>query len=373
MRHGQFRDLPQRIVEFLSYKLRHRKLRRDSEELKTQKFWRRREEAESRRFKFLRSRFAIRSHIVNAKDDIGILRRSAASILSGSAVLGLLLLVVVVVAEIALDNYTEFKFIPSNAVFSVGTFPSIAVPVLAALLGFYLATVGIVLGNAYHDVSSSVQQLILANKETRLYLLSVGMSIMTGLANVLVGSMRIITVGYLVTSMYVLLVCFSGWALAKLALGAFDLLNPVTLAGEPLQRLYRAIIHLDSKGFLLDDAVLRATASNADRTLTTLTEIIRLTKERKSVNRDQLAEMAELFLAQIQIYARRKHRLRSDSGWFILKPSYPRWVESNESARDLALKTSTALQAEHSPATDWLEKRAAELVCVRGSLRSHFR
>ena len=353
MLYGQF----QKIVESISRKRRQRKLRRDSEELGTQEFWRRRERAESRHFKFLKLRFNIRSHIINGRDNVRILRGSAASMLRAS-VLGILLLVVAV----AID--TELNFIPSNPVFSAGTFSGIAVPVTAALLGFYLATVGIILGNAYHDVSSAVRQLILSNRETKLYLSSVGMSIAMGLAIILAENTGITTIGYSVTGLYVLLVCFSGWALAKLALDAFDLFNPITLADEPLQRLYRAIVHLDSKGFLLDDAVLQRTALNADYTLTTLTEIIRLTKERKSVSRDQLARMAQLFLAQMQVYAQRKHRLRPDSGWYIRKPSYPRWVESSQSARDLALRTSTSLQAEYSPVTDWLERRAAELVCA---------
>ena len=362
MRYGQFRALPRRIIEILSSKLHQRKLRRDWEEIRTQEFWSRRERSESRRFRLLRMRFSIHSSIVNTQGNFGILRNSIASMLIPSTVFSLLLMAIVVFVETTVNFYTTLKLIPEGPGFSVSAFPAIAVPVLAALLGFYLATVGIVLGNAYHDFSSAVRHLILANRETRLYLWSVGISIGVGLAIVLTNNTGILSFGYLVLGAYVLLVCFSGWALARLAIGAFNLMNPITLAVEPLDRLYRAIRHLDSKGFLLDDAVLRTTALEASYTLDTLAEITRLIKNRESVDRTQLARMLEILLRQTRIYVQKKHRLRPESGWFIREPSYPRWVESDESARDIALKTSTSLQAEYLPVSDWLEKRVAELV-----------
>ena len=284
--------------------------------------------------------------------------------LSVSAVLGLAVLVLVAALERALSSYIGVELVPAPAdsLFSVGAFPAIAVPVLATVLGFYLATVGIVLGNAYHDVSSAVRHLVLTNRQTRLYLQSVGMSIGIGLAVVLTDNTGIISYGYLVLGTYAFLVCFSGWALARLALRAFNLLNPIVLANEPLADVYRAIKHLDSRGFLLDDAVLRSTALRANRTLSTLAEITRLTNERKSVSRVELAEVIEALLLRVGVYVRKKHRLRPDSGWFIREPSYPRWVESDQGAREIALKTSTSLQPEYSPTSDWLERRSAELV-----------
>lgn len=362
MRYGQFSALPGKIAETLSSKLRQRKLRRDWDEVMTQEFWSRRERSESRRFRLLRIRFGIRSRIVSAQEHIGTLWSSTASMLSASAILGFLLLIIIVAVEAALSFYTTLELIPTEPDLNVASFPAIAVPVLAALLGFYLATVGIVLGNAYHDVSSVVRHLILANRETRFYLWSVGISIGVGLAIVLTNNTGILSFGYLVLGAYALLVCFSGWALARLAIGAFNLMNPITLAREPLDRLYRAIRHLDSRGFLFDDAVLRSTALGASYTLDTLAEITRLTKDRESVDRAELARMLEILLQQTSVYAQKKHRLRPESGWFIREPSYPRWVESNESARDIALKTSTSLQPEYSPTEDWLERRVAELV-----------
>ena len=364
MRCVKFILSPRGVSEPLSNKLRSRRLRREAIQVGTQKFWRRRDRSESRRRKFLEFRFRMRTQIVTARNDFGIFRRSVASIFSVSVVLTLLLSALAVVSEAALVCYFGLSLIPSNPDIALGTFPTIAVPVTAALLGFYLATVGIVLGSAYHDVSSAVRQLILENREIRLYLTLVSIAITTGLAIILINNTRIFTIGYLVIGAYALLVCFSGWALVRLALGAFDLFNPIALAEEPLKRLYRSITHLDSKGFLSDDAILRSTALNADRTLATLTEVIRLTKERTSVSRDQLANVAELLLTQVRFYTLRKHQLKPDSGWFIPTLAYPRWVESSESTREIALKTSTPLQVEYSPVPDWVERRAADLVCI---------
>lgn len=282
--------------------------------------------------------------------------------LSASVAFGLLLFAVLAAIESAVDCYTGLVLIPSDPNFSIGVFPAIAVPVLAALLGFYLATVGIVLGNAYHEVSSAVRSLVLNNPATRAYLRSIGMAIGVGLAIVLMDNTGLFSLGYLVMSLYVFLVCISGWALSRLVLGAFNLMNPIALADEPLDQVYRAISQLDSNRVLLDDSALSASALRADRTFKTIAEIIRLTKDRESVSRNDLAGMVEIILLQTSIYAAKKHRLRPDSGWFIREPSYPRWVESSDSARSMALGTSTPLRPELSPVTDWLERRVAELV-----------
>lgn len=355
-------EILQKFVERLLFRLRSRKLRGEANRIRTEEYWRRRWRSERRRSGFLRFRFGIRSRIVEAKAGAGVFWRFVTSMLSASVVFGLLLFAVVTAIESAIDCYTGLVLIPTDPSFSIDVFPAIAVPVVAALLGFYLATVGIVLGNALPEVSSAVRSLVLNTPATRAYLTSIGMAIGVGLAIVLIDNTGIISLGYLVMGVYVSLVCFSGWALAKLVLGAFNLMNPIALAVEPLDRVYRAISQLDSNGVLLDDTALNASASRADQTFRTIAEIIRLTKDRESVSRNELAGMVEIILLQTNIYATKKHRLRPESGWFIREPSYPRWVESSDSARSMALETSTPLRPELSPGADWLEKRVAELV-----------
>ena len=265
--------------------------------------------------------------------------------------------------ETLLVRYAGFQFLQLKSNASFDTFPELATQVLAALLGFYLATVGIVLGNAYHDVSDSVRQLVLRNAVTRRYLMLVGMAIGVGLAIILIQSLQIVAFGYLSYGAYVLLVAVSGWALATLAIEAFNLLNPISLGDEPLRGLYRAISRLDSKGFHLDDAVLRVTASKADNDLSTLAELVRLTKERKSISRAELTDrIVQRLLWILQMYARKKHHIHPDSRWFIRKAAYPRWVETEHSAMSIALETSSPLESRREPVPDWLERRAAALV-----------
>ncbi len=95
---------------------------------------------------------------------------------------------------------------------------------------------------------------------------------------------------------------------------------------------------------------------------TVLAEIIRLTNERRSVDRVELARRIGFLMGQVEVYARNKHRLPHESGWFTREISYPRWVEYNASAVSIALETSTPLPAEYARVPDWLERRAAELV-----------
>ena len=244
----------------------------------------------------------------------------------------------------------------------LAAFPVLAVQVLATFLGFYLAAVSIVLGQSYHDVSAAVRNLILQNRETRLYLGSIGLSLGVGLTLVVVRSIDLLPYGYATVGFYVILVLYSGWSVFKLTAGAFNLSNPVALAVEPLQTVYRSISRLDASGLLGDEAVRQAAARRADAALEILAELIRLTKERESTDRDRLAALVEGLLLEVRFYAGRKHKLGPTSGWFLPEPAYPRWIEAHHSETSLALSTSTPLQGRMEPARDWFEKRSAELV-----------
>ena len=92
-----------------------------------------------------------------------------------------------------------------------GSFPTLAVQVSASLLGFYLASVSIVLGTSYPDVSADVRALILESALVRLYLRLVGMAIGAGLALVLL-SITAVSYGYLSVGVYTLFVVLSAWA-----------------------------------------------------------------------------------------------------------------------------------------------------------------
>lgn len=356
------RALRQKFKEIITREYwRRRTLRRESQTVMSQGYWRRRERSAGRQNKILRFKYHTASSMSNLKTGIGIIRWAVIDTLK-SAVVGALLLGATLAIETLLVRYAGFQFLQLKSTVSFDTFPELATQILAALLGFYLATVGIVLGNSYHDVSDSVRQLILRNAATRRYLKLVGMSIGVGLAIILLQSLQIMAFGYMSYGAYTILVAVSGWALGTLAIGAFNLLNPISLGDEPLRGLYRGINRLDSKGFHLDDAVLRVTALKADDDLNTLAELVRLTKDRKSVSRVELANMVALLLYELKVYARKKHCLSPDSWWFLREAAYPRWVETEYTAMSVALETSSPLETRQEPVPDWLERRAATLV-----------
>ena len=322
----------------------------------------------------VRQRFRLSSLVAGARDRVGFVGGSLLSLLRGFA-LGGLLVAVVLLTETSLARYTGLNLFPSIALTpSLGAFPALAAQVSASLLGFYLASVSIVLGNAYHDVSADVRALVLGNSRTRLYVASIGMSIGSGLFLLLLPSLGL-PYGYLTSIAYVFLVVFSGWAFVQLAFGAFNLFNPVVLAEEPLQRLYKAIARLDSKGLLRDEAVLKAASEDANRSLGILSHLIDLASKRGSVDRNGLVGMVEVLLFQIRMYAQKKHLLPPTSAWFPREPTYPKWVETGYTETKIALETSTPLPARREPVTDWLERRTAETAssaletCVRANDR----
>ena len=337
-----------------------RDLRRELKEQDTEDYWHRRERARSRRFRLVEHRYRLASLVAGASDSIEVVR-GAIPVLLRALASGGLLLAAVLALEMGLARCAAPWLVPAGASTPrLGAFPTLAVQVSASLLGFYLASVSIVLGTSYHDVSADVRALVLGNARTRLYLKSMGMAIGAGLTLLLLQSFGI-PFGYLTVIAYALLFVFSGWAFFQLAFGAFNLFNPIVLSTEPLRALYRAIGRLDSKGLLRDEAVLQARAQEANGALGTLANLIDLTSKRASVDRNELAPMVKNLLLLVQFYAGCKHLLAPTSAWFISEPIYPKWVETNHSMVSAALKTSMPLQPRMEPVVDWLERRSAEL------------
>ena len=334
----------------------NRRLKRQS----TEDYWRDRERAASGRRRVIAHRYWIGSRVDLFRQDVGIIGRSLILLICAFST-GAILLAALLLAEFFLARYVWSNLIPSgNSIPPLGAFPTLAVQVSASLLGFYLASVSIVLGQSYSNVSGDVRDLVLGSPRVRLYLKSVGVAIGAGLTLVLLQSLGV-SYGYVTVAIYSLLVVFSGSAFAQLALGAFNLFNPIALGEEPLRALYRAIDRLGSEGLSRNEAVLRVASREANRDLLVLAELIDLTSLRVSGDRGRLAGMVEQLLALVQSYAQRKHLLAPTSEWFIREPVYPKWVEANHPETSTALKTSTPLQPRLQPSTNWLERRSAEL------------
>ena len=340
---------------------RPRNLARDLRNQSTEEYWRRRERSRARALRLVSLRYRSAFFAAVVRDNVAILRGTLFAVSKGLA-LGALFFGAIFAVEWYLTGRFFSQLVPpSDSAPPFGSFPTLAVQVSASLLGFYLASVSIVLGTSYHDVSADVRALILESALVRLYLKLVGMAIGAGLALVLLSSTAV-SYGYLSVGVYTLFVLLSAWALFQLAVGAFNLFNPIVLGQEPLRLLYRDIRRLDSKGLTGNEPVARAFAHNANRNLLILAELMQLTKGRASINRTGLDRMVEDLMTVVRVYAGKKHLLPPTSGWFVREVAYPKWVEASHSEASLALSTRTPLQPRMEPGTDWLEKRCAELV-----------
>ena len=353
------------VRSFRSYRQRHlrRRLRRELRDQSTEDYWRRREQSRHRRFRLVAFRHNLGARLARIREQAGILVSAVAPLLQGS-VLGGLALSGILGAEVALAQWVASWLVPSGAdPPPLSAFPTLAVQVSASLLGFYLASVGIVLGTSYHDAPSGLRSLVLHNPRTQLQLRTMGAAIAAGLALVLLQSLGA-PYGYVTVLTYVVLVLIGGWAFVQLAFGAFGLFDPVALAGEPLAALQRAFSRIGSRGLAGEEEVLRAAALRADRTLRVLAELIVWRSRRESESPEALAKLVELLLHQVRSYAERKHLLAPTSAWFLREPTYHRWVEAGHAATSIALQTSTPLQPTMEPANEWLERRSAELVAA---------
>ena len=335
---------------------RPRNLKRDLKRQADEAYWRRRSEASHRRLRFLWRRYRFSVVVANLRRSLPIVSGTAKpcliALLIGGSLAGLIFALERVLISIIPG------LVPAGE--TLGSFSTVVLPVQAGFLGFYLATVGIVLGHSYENVSESVRQLILGDARTLRRLRWLCRALGYGLVLILLGSAGQ-ALGYLTAGVYALLaalgvVCFFG-----LAFGAFKLFDPAMLSIGPAIELSTAIVRLGSKGLRSHDAVVRNTARKTDRSLQTLFEIITLTGERQSRDRTGLRDMTMVLLEIVQSYSDKKHLLKPDSGWFLSKPVYPRWVEANQDETSVAVKASTPLLARTEPQSDWLELRVAEL------------
>ena len=354
----------QRRASRLPWRSGPRDLGQELKEQFTEEYWHRRARVRVRRLWLVAVGHSLRLHAANARERFAILLATVPAVAKGFAVGGALL-AITLTAEQAIARFIFPELVPEgDPGLSLAPFLTLAVPVSASFLGFYLATVSIVLGNSYSDVAPSVRELVLGNPRTRIYIASMGMAIGVGLTLILLQVVGVPSIGYMTVGLYAVLMALSGWAFGHLARRAFDLFNPIELRKVPLAALSRAMNRLDSKGLLEDDVVLATAAQEAEEQLHTLTELTKLTSSRTSIDRNGVARMIARLLLQIRIYAARKHQIAPTSGWFLPEPAYPRWVESNYQPVSIALQTSTPLQPRMQPVTDRLEKRAAELCSV---------
>ena len=170
-----------------------RDLRNALREQSTEEYWRRRQSPRFRKLRPAHYKPGIEAFADgvrrNSRPISGIIRSAIKPILM-ALVVGFILLGAAVTAEFFLDRHIWHNLIPPReSLPSLDVFPVLAVQVSASLLGFYLASVSIVLGNSYHDVSADTRDLVLGSPRIRIYLASVGMAIGGGLALVLLQSL----------------------------------------------------------------------------------------------------------------------------------------------------------------------------------------
>ncbi len=232
-------------------------------------------------------------------------------------------------------------------------FPKLAAEVTASLLGLYLASVSIVVGTVYQDVSADIRSLVLGGETTRRRLRLTGTTLGAALFLVLLESLSV-PFGTISLVGFALLLAFSALAFTKLAFGSLNLLDPLALVSEPLSQLARSLSRLDRLEEA-HDALRRREARSIQRQLQLLSQIVRLSQKRAAISTSRLTALARHVANALIIYSYECYRIPTDSGWHLPAATYPRWVESDNSSTDLAIRTGIPLQGKEEPDTFWLE------------------
>ena len=165
---------PRALLAKARTKLRRRvavfRLRREARGQRTETYWRRRQARQRRRLRLIAFRYSWRFHAAGARERVGIAFTTFGAVVK-AIVVGGALAAMVLAGEQVIARYAFPSLVPEgDSALPLGPLLTIAIPVSASFLGFYLASVSIVLGTSYHDVSPAVRSLVLSNARTRVYL-----------------------------------------------------------------------------------------------------------------------------------------------------------------------------------------------------------
>ena len=188
---------------------RERRLKRLLDDQATQQYWRRRQATHARQFWFVARNYRLRLQVANYRDYLHLFRGALPALVRSFAFGALLVFSVLGIEAIVARYIFTSVLLPEDSDFPLSSFPVIATQVSASLLGFYLASVSIVLGQSYYRVSSGARDIVLNNARTRFYLRSIGLSIGAGLTLVLMRSIDF-SYGYITVLSYSLFVLFAG-------------------------------------------------------------------------------------------------------------------------------------------------------------------
>ena len=223
-------------------------------------------------------------------------------------------------------------------------------------LGLYFAAVSGIAAAVYADVPGEVRLLLTREKLGNVYIKIV--AFLGAFALVLSTAVVLgISVGLANVAVVGVLSALSIFAFVMLGLRAFYFFSPDTLAGYVIADVV-PLLQGSRRGRFGSKS--RAIPYNyqrqAEELLSTFRAVVSLSATRPSVTERSLLHIVQGNLRLLYTYESLKGDIDSKSLWFKQRLEFPKWLTSDHSSVDMALRTQTAIQAKPVADRLWVER-----------------
>lgn len=235
--------------------------------------------------------------------------------------------------------------------------------ILSAIFSIYFATIGIVVSAGYQRIRRDIIVLLITEQVGSIYskLLVFSASFcVAASAAPLFGA----TPGYLIYAASTFMVLASALALFPLGQRLFNFfaLDPLIL-GEISPALQRHIKAATAEH--LSKSLANHHYKQSQRLLEQMNYIDDYLKNDAPSLAASLKAMTNNYTQLLVFYLLKKPQIDRNSYWFPHKPIHRRWLFAGDTATEMALQTSSQLEAEDKPDYEWLERD------IFDRLRSH--
>ncbi|MGN7187523.1 hypothetical protein [Microbacterium enclense] len=242
---------------------------------------------------------------------------------------------------------------------------------IAALLGLYYATVGVVASTVYQNVPATIRNLFVQEPSGVVYVQGVVRALVFGIALLTLAAVGTdptpLTIGaFALLSMNAVL------RLMILGGQIFNFFDPTALAKTLRLRLLRAVKSVTSSAGAKSAAVQTVARRTARETLTTYEQLTVLLEDRKGGSSEGPRRVINQLLSAAGEYSAKKALIPSTSEWWESQPDHPNWMTAGSMELEMARMTATGIAAKPVSNRLWVEQAVARVLsrALRNALRS---
>lgn len=234
---------------------------------------------------------------------------------------------------------------------ALSTFLATVAQVTAALLGLYFTGLSVIASTAYANVSPTIRELLLDERQGRVYL---RLTAFTGAYAIWMVALTVFAVplGRLNVALIATLCVLSLLSFVMLGRRAFRLFDPAELALDQIREIRHEIRAAARSTLVAKEPSLqnhhRRMAANR---ISLVTDVLTLSER----TRHSTTRIATHLLALLLFYSKHRSEIPSDSLWFRFEQRFQSWLLADSSRVELALNTGVELFSERVQNVSWFE------------------